>query len=62
MTASILLSMAQQFALENILTVDEAKTSRAYIEMLMARIEKQFSEDLQIGFRNGTADIEHRAD
>jgi len=54
--------MAQQFALENILTVDEAKTSRAYIEMLMARIEKQFSEDLQIGFRNGTADIEHRAD
>lgn len=44
MTASILLSMVQQFALENILSVVE------------------FSEDLQIGFRNGTADLEHRAD
>ena len=62
MTASILLSMAQQFALENILTVEEVKTSRAYIEMLMRRIEAEFSEDLQIGFRNGTADLEHRAD
>lgn len=62
MTASILLSMAQQFALENILTVEEVKTSQAYIKMLMAKIEKQFSEDLQIGLRNGTADLEHRAD
>lgn len=62
MTASILLSMAQQFALENILTVEEAKTSRAYIKMLMRRIDAEFSEDLQIGFRNGTADLEHRAD
>ena len=62
MTASILIIMAQQFALENILTVEEAKTSRAYIEMLMRRIEVEFSEDLQIGFRNGTADLEHRAD
>ena len=62
MTDSILLSKAQQFALENILTVEEAKTSRAYIEMLMRRIEAEFSEDLQIGFRNGTADLEHRAD
>ena len=62
MTASILLSMAQQFALENILTVEEAKTSRAYVEMLMRRIEAEFSEDLQIGFRNGTEDLEHRAD
>ena len=62
MNASILLIMAQQFALENILTVEEAKTSRAYIEMLMRRIEAEFSEDLQIGFRNGTADLEHRAD
>lgn len=35
MTASILLSMAKQFA----------------------KIEKQFSEDLKIGFRNGTADF-----
>jgi len=62
MTASILIIMAQQFALENILTVEEAKTSRAYVEMLMRRIEAEFSEDLQIGFRNGTADLEHRAD
>lgn len=62
MTASILLIMAQQFALENIFTVEEAKTSRAYVEMLMRRIEAEFSEDLQIGFRNGTADLEHRAD
>ena len=62
MTASILISMAQQFALENILTVEEAKTSRAYVEMLMRRIEAEFSEDLQIEFRNGTADLEHRAD
>lgn len=62
MTASILLIMAQQFALENILTVEEAKTSRAYVEMLMRRIEAEFSEDLEIGFRNGTADLEHRAD
>jgi hypothetical protein len=28
----------------------------------MRRIEAEFSEDLQIGFRNGTADLEHRAD
>ena len=62
MTASILLSMVQQFALENILSVEEAKTSRAYVEMLMRRIEAEFSEDLQIVFRNGTADLEHRAD
>ncbi len=62
MTASILLSIAQQFALENILPVEEAKTSRAYVEMLMRRIEAEFSEDLQIGFRNGTEDLEHRAD
>lgn len=62
MTASILLIMAQQFALENILTVEEAKTSRSYVEMLMRRIEAEFSDDLEIGFRNGTADLEHRAD
>ena len=62
MTASIFSAWPSSSRWENILSVEEAKTSRAYVEMLMRRIEAEFSEDLQIGFRNGTADLEHRAD
>ena len=44
MTASILLAMATQYAMETELSVDEARTSRAYIEMLMRRIDTELAD------------------
>ena len=61
MTASILLAMAQQYAMETELSVDEARASRAYTEMLMRRIETELA-DMETSFRNGDTNPEHRAD
>ena len=61
MTASILLSFATQYAMETDLSVDEARTSREYIRMLMTRIDTELA-DMEKSFRNGDTNPEHRAD
>lgn len=61
MTASILLAMATQYAMETELSVAEAKASRSYIEMLTRRIEAELA-DMETSFRNGDTNPEHRAD
>lgn len=61
MTASILIAMATQYAMETDLSVAEAKVSRAYIAMLMRRIETELA-DMETSFRNGDTNPEHRAD
>lgn len=61
MTASILLAMATQYAMETELSVDEARTSREYIAVLMARIDTEHAE-METSFRNGDTNPEHRAD
>jgi len=47
--------------METELSVDEARASRAYIEMLMRRIETELAE-METSFRNGDTNPEHRAD
>lgn len=64
MTTAMMLNFATDYALQNDLTVEEAKTSQAYINMLMDRVagenegyEKETADFLRYG-----ADLERAAD
>lgn len=65
MTPAMMLNFATDFALQNQLTVEQAKISGAYIDMLMDIVarEVQGAEKETADFlRHGAADLERRAD
>ena len=65
MTPSIMLNFATEFALQNDLTVDEAKISRAYVNMLMERVASEIKgqeESVADFLRHGAGDMERSAD